>query len=309
MTVLTPRVVRSVRDLRKLRSAWHPQTVGLVPTMGALHEGHLLLVRQLLAANDRTVVLVFVNPLQFAPHEDLDAYPRTMERDLAALAATSVAGRTVDAVFAPGVLDMYPAGVPLDVKQQQGAFVSVLGVLEQLEGVVRPHFFRGVATVVTKLLNAVAPTRAYFGQKDVQQTVVVRRLVQDLLMPVEIVVGDIVRDANGLALLSRNEYLLPETKELASCISRGVRAVEQAYHAATGPVAAADLLAAFHATLAPYTDGTLARFAVEYACITTSDTLAPLATVTDSAVFSTVVVVPTAAGATARLLDNTILAK
>jgi len=170
-------------------------SLGFVPTMGALHEGHLSLVRQAAAANDSVAVSIFVNPLQFGAHEDLGQYPRTPEAD-----ATLLAGAGADMVFMLSADEMYPDGFATRVVQDE-ALTTVY------EGAARPDHFDGVLTVVAKLFGIVGPCRAYFGRKDYQQTVVVRRMVADLNLPVNVIVGETVRDADGLALSSRNAYL------------------------------------------------------------------------------------------------------
>ncbi|KAG7835239.1 hypothetical protein KL943_002554 [Ogataea angusta] len=224
MTVPNIRIFKHVADLRKFRKdCWIKDlSVGFVPTMGYLHEGHLSLVRQSLEQNDVTLVSIFVNPSQFAPHEDLDAYPRNIDRDLQLLESvvSEDKARRVAGVFTPSVREMYPSGIPLETSQQKGAFVSVSGVSEQLEGRARPQFFRGVATVVTKLFNIVEPTNAYFGQKDIQQSIVIKRMVSDLLFNVQIHVVDTVRDKTGLALSSRNFYLSDEVRKQATSKKR-----------------------------------------------------------------------------------------
>ena len=183
--------------------------LGLVPTMGALHEGHLTLVRRARSENATVAVSIFVNPTQFGVNEDLATYPRDMERDLALLEAEGV-----DLVYAPTPDEVYPPGFDTWVEP---------GVLaDRLEGAVRPGHFRGVATVVTKLLNVVAPDRAYFGQKDGQQLAVIRQLARDLDMGVEIVAVPTVRDADGLALSSRNAYLTPEQRAAAPVVYRAL---------------------------------------------------------------------------------------
>ncbi|KAH9913951.1 Pantoate-beta-alanine ligase [Epithele typhae] len=197
------------------------KSVGFVATMGALHEGHLSLVRRSLAQNDLTVLSIFVNPAQFAPHEDLATYPRTLPGDLALLEA----------------LAMYPGGITQDVRAQTGTFVEVKGFGHQMEGASRPTFFRGVATVVTKLFNAVQPTRAYFGQKDIQQAVLLRRLAQDLLLshpePRNVVIVPTARDPHtSLALSSRNAYLAPyERENVAPALYAALCAAEAAWGA------------------------------------------------------------------------------
>ena len=187
-------------------------SVGFVPTMGALHEGHMSLVDASMLENEYTVVSIFVNPAQFAPHEDLASYPRTLETDLRVLEERD-AGRGTVVVLVPQVRDMYPNGFTQEVDKQVGAFVEVKGLSHQMEGRTRPIFFRGVATVVTKLFNIVLPHRAYFGQKDIQQTIVLRRLVSDLLFTYpcgaeNVRVVPTARDpSDQLALSSRNAYL------------------------------------------------------------------------------------------------------
>ena len=183
--------------------------LGLVPTMGALHEGHLALVRRAREENATVAASIFVNPTQFGAGEDLASYPRDMERDLALLEAEGV-----DLVYAPTPEEVYPPG--FDTWVEPGALA------ERLEGAARPGHFRGVATVVTKLLNVVAPDRAYFGQKDGQQLAVIRQLARDLNLGVEIVGVPTVRDADGLALSSRNAYLTPEQRAAAPVIYRAL---------------------------------------------------------------------------------------
>lgn len=190
--------------------------VGFVPTMGYLHEGHVSLMRAARADADVVVTSIFVNPLQFAAHEDLDDYPRDLERD-AALAD----GAGVDLLFVPAVGEMYPDPVPGGLL---ATTVSVAGVSEHMEGASRPTHFAGVATVVAKLFSIVGPCRAYFGEKDFQQLAVVRRMVADLSMPVEVVGCETVREADGLAMSSRNAYLSPEQRAAAPVVHRALRA-------------------------------------------------------------------------------------
>jgi pantoate--beta-alanine ligase len=185
-------------------------TVGLVPTMGALHDGHLSLIRASAADCDHTVVSIYVNPTQFAPTEDLASYPRSLERD-----CTRAAGAGADAVFCPPDRAMYPDGFATYVVQD--------GLTDVLEGRSRPTHFRGVLTVVCKLLNIVPADRAYFGRKDFQQTVVVRRMVRDLNLPTDIRVLPTVREPDGLAMSSRNAYLNDEERGQAVCLVRALR--------------------------------------------------------------------------------------
>ena len=194
--------VAAVRAVQKTLTG----SVGVVPTMGALHEGHLTLVRRARAENDHVVVSIFVNPTQFGPNEDFTAYPRDTERDLKLLEAEGV-----DYVFTPGVKEMYQAGAE--------TYVEVGSITDRLEGEHRPGHFRGVATVVLKLLNILKPTHAYFGRKDAQQLVVIRRMVRDLNLDVEIVPVETVREADGLALSSRNAYLNDSERQAALCLS------------------------------------------------------------------------------------------
>ena len=198
---------------------WADHSIGLVPTMGALHAGHRSLIDRAAAENDKVVVSIFVNPLQFGPNEDLSRYPRPIDDDLEILLDMDV-----DAVYMPAAADMYPDGATTRV--------VVRGVAEPLEGAARPGHFEGVATVVTKLLWAVEPDRAYFGQKDAQQLAVVRRLAADLDTGVEIVGCPTVRDADGLAVSSRNVYLSPSERTAALSLSRSLRAAAGEY--ATG---------------------------------------------------------------------------
>ncbi len=203
-------VTTNIDELRRWRWQNPAATWGFVPTMGYLHAGHLALVRQARAENERVAVSIYVNPTQFAPSEDLSSYPRDLERDLALLREAGT-----DLVFTPDDSLMYPAGFQTTVTVEQ--------VTQVLEGASRPTHFRGVTTIVAKLFNLVQPTRAYFGQKDFQQTVVVRRMVADLNFNLELVVCPTVREADGLALSSRNKYLTPPQREAATVLSRALR--------------------------------------------------------------------------------------
>ena len=202
-------VVRTVADLRAEVRAWRRagRTVGFVPTMGALHEGHLSLIQLAAARTDQVVASIFVNPTQFAPHEDFDTYPRDEARDIGLLASAGC-----HLLYAPKVADMYPPGA--------STTVTVSGVSEPLDGLARPGHFAGVATVVCKLLNQCAPDIAVFGEKDFQQLQVIRRLVQDLDMPVQVVGGPTARAVDGLALSSRNAYLTPEERVIAPRLNK-----------------------------------------------------------------------------------------
>ncbi|KAI0255948.1 Pantoate-beta-alanine ligase [Lactifluus subvellereus] len=239
-------VFTTIKDYRLWRDKAFEskKTVGFVPTMGALHDGHLSLVKRSLVENELTVVSIFVNPAQFAPHEDLETYPRTLPHDLALLCALEhqpvsplSSSRTPSAVFLPSVKDMYPSGISQDVSQQKGTFVEVKGYGEQMEGRSRPTFFRGVATVVTKLFNIIQPTNAYFGQKDIQQALLLRRLVGDLHLshptPSGLHIIPTARDpVDGLALSSRNTYLTPAERQLAPTFYAALQGATQVW--ATG---------------------------------------------------------------------------
>ncbi|GAA5972486.1 hypothetical protein JCM21900_002107 [Sporobolomyces salmonicolor] len=230
-------ILRSVADVRAWRSEREKagQTVGFVPTMGALHAGHLSLVKESLAANDCTLISIFVNPAQFAPHEDLATYPRTIVSDIAALSSVShpspspsASPRTVSALFLPPVEALYPSGITTDVSKQRGTFVEVKGLQEVMEGASRPGFFRGVATVVIKLFNLIQPTHAYFGQKDIQQALILRRMLLDLHVPHPLFSNMIIvptyRDpVSHLALSSRNAYLTPEERSWATVLVDALR--------------------------------------------------------------------------------------
>ncbi|KAF8553579.1 Pantoate-beta-alanine ligase [Imleria badia] len=233
-------ILSSIPEYRAWRQVAFDQkkTVGFVPTMGALHDGHLSLVRRSLHENDLTVVSIFVNPAQFAPHEDLGTYPRTLPQDLERLAQQQVTVLgdvyTPSAVFLPGVQDMYPSGIHQDVTMQKGTFVEVKGYSHQMEGASRPHFFRGVATVVTKLFNVVQPTNAYFGQKDIQQALLLRRMCRDLLLahpdPDHVHIVPTLRDpVDGLALSSRNAYLSAEERSVANTLYKALQVAESGW--------------------------------------------------------------------------------
>ena len=213
------KIFRTVKEMQEfaLRLKQEGRRIGLVPTMGALHEGHLTLMRAAKEATDFVISSVFVNPTQFGPNEDFDAYPRRFEEDCRKLESVGV-----DAVFHPQAADMYPQGFC--------TYVNVDGdITHKLCGAQRPIHFRGVATVVTKLFNITQADEAFFGQKDAQQVVVVCRFVQDLNLPVHINMVPIVREESGLARSSRNVYLSPEEKTAALVLSRSLRLAKDAY--------------------------------------------------------------------------------
>ncbi len=276
------KLTSSIPELRALR--WQDPTLtwGLVPTMGFLHEGHLALVRQARAENDRVAVTIFVNPAQFAPSEDLSTYPRNLERDLALLRAEQV-----DMVFTPDTPTIYPPDFQ--------SFITVEKVTQRLEGASRPTHFRGVATVVAKLFNLVQPTRAYFGQKDAQQTVVIRQMVRDLNFNLEMIIGPTVREPDGLALSSRNQYLSGAERAAATILNRALMKVEHAFH--QGERRAERLRQTIQQTIA---SEPLAR--LDYASIADATTLDELDTLDRPALASLAVFI----GRT-RLIDNIIL--
>jgi pantoate--beta-alanine ligase len=207
------KVIETINDMRQLRRQVSG-SVGFVPTMGYLHEGHLTLVRRARAENSRVVVSIFVNPTQFGPREDFNKYPRDYQRDLAMLEKENT-----DVVFMPPVAEMYPA--------QFNSWVEVIGVTEGLEGSSRPGHFRGVTTVVAKLFNIVQPTKAYFGQKDAQQVIVIRKMVADLNMDLEVITVPTVRESDGLAMSSRNTYLNPEQRRAAVVLYQALTLAQQ----------------------------------------------------------------------------------
>jgi len=210
-------VLKDIESLRNWRRELGPtRSVGFVPTMGALHRGHLSLMALSQSQSDVTITSIFVNPLQFGPHEDLAKYPRPVEKDLALLEEQGV-----DAVFMPGVADLYAPG--------SSTYVVEETVSLPMCGSIRPGHYRGVATVVLKLLNLVQPSTAYFGQKDAQQCAVLERMVRDLNVPVRLVRGDIVREDDGLAMSSRNVYLSEEHRRIAPQIFASLEAVRNAF--------------------------------------------------------------------------------
>ena len=209
------KVIESLETLRQARKEMEGP-VGFVPTMGFLHDGHLELVRQAKKQCASVAVSIFVNPTQFGPNEDLDAYPRDLDRDLTLLESVGA-----DLVWAPTAREMYPDGYQ--------TWVETTEVTQPLEGSYRPSHFKGVTTVVAKLFNAVRPDKAFFGQKDAQQVAVIQQMTRDLSYPIEIVVVPTVREPDGLALSSRNTYLDEEQRKAATVLNRALRAAESAY--------------------------------------------------------------------------------
>ncbi len=257
-------------------------SVGLVPTMGYLHAGHMSLVERACAENDRVAVSIFVNPAQFSPREDLSTYPRALDRDLDLLRAAGI-----DLVFTPDAATIYPPG--FDTWVEPGAIATVL------EGAARPGHFRGVCTVVLKLFTIVQPQRAYFGRKDAQQLRVIQRMVADLNLPVDVIPMPIVREAEGLALSSRNSYLSIEERRAALALSRGLHAAEALWRG--GEHGAAALRAA---VLDIIQDEPLAS--IEYVSLADGETLTELNAAQTGALLSLAVRI----GKT-RLIDNVVL--
>ena len=273
-------VTKTVEETRKQIKAWKKEgkTVGLVPTMGFLHEGHASLIRKCREQNDIVVVSDFVNPTQFGPTEDLEAYPRDFERDSKLCESLGA-----DLIFCPEPSEMY---------HDPHAFVSIDTLSETLCGKTRPIHFKGVCTVVTKLFHIVAPDRAYFGQKDAQQLAIIRRMVRDLNFDVEVIGCPIVREQDGLAKSSRNTYLSPEERKAALVLSRSVRKGQDLV--ASGVRNSAELLASMKERLAeePLAD-------VEYVEVVDGESMQPVETFKDGDLVAMAVRI-----GTTRLIDN-----
>lgn len=277
-------VVRTVAALRErlLLARQAGASLGLVPTMGAFHNGHLTLMRQARAENDRVVVSLFVNPTQFGPGEDFHRYPRNLDRD-----CTLAADIGIDWLFCPPVDEIYPAG--------DDTTVQVHRLARPLEGRFRPGHFRGVTTVVARLFGAAQPDRAYFGRKDYQQFRIVERMTEDLRLPIAILPVPIVRDADGLALSSRNQYLSPEERAAALALPRALQAAEAAY--AAGERRAGALRVRVRRILAAEP-----RVRFQYAAVVDARELTPLPVLGRPALVALAAVV-----GTTRLIDNTVL--
>ena len=278
-------ILRTVAELREW-SRWERNnggnTIGLVPTMGALHAGHASLIRAAAGSVGFVAVSIFVNPTQFGPNEDFARYPRSFDADCALAEAEGA-----DVMFAPSVEELYPAGA--------ATFVEVAGLSERLDGKSRPGHFRGVATVVAKLMIAAEPDRTFFGQKDAAQVAVLRRMAVDLRLATEIVVCPIVREADGLALSSRNAYMSAEEREWALTLSRAVREAETLF--ASGERRAGRFTQAARMTFAA-----MPQIRVDYIALVDWATLEPV----DVAVPGSLFAVAAWVGAT-RLIDNAIL--
>lgn len=280
------RILMTASELR----AWRAEqvgAVGVVPTMGALHEGHISLVRRAAEECASVVVTIFVNPTQFGPNEDYERYPRTLTADCELLEG-EVKRYTgcAFAVFAPSVEELYPAGA--------STVVEVAALDAKLDGGSRPGHFRGVATVVTKLLNAAQATCAYFGQKDAAQCAVIRRLAKDLLIGTEIVVCPIVRESDGLAMSSRNRYLSAEERVQALVLHRALQRIEMQY--CTGQRSVAELCKTAREVFAD-----TPKVRLDYLVVVDGETLEPLQTVLPGALCAVAAYV-----GTTRLIDNLI---
>ena len=277
------RTIRTIRELREHLRAQRAagRTIGLVPTMGAFHAGHVSLMQQARAATDVVVVSLFVNPTQFAPTEDLSAYPRDEARDAELAAAAGV-----DVLFAPAADEIYPDGFQ--------TAVTVGALAQPLEGAQRPGHFDGVATVVTKLLNIAQPDAAFFGQKDAQQALIVRRVVRDLDIPVAIEVCPTVRKPDGLAMSSRNAYLAPAERERAIALRRALDAAEQAV--AAGERDAIAVAATARDAMTPF------GVEPEYLALVAADSLTPV-----DQIDGEILVALAARVGRARLIDNTLI--
>ncbi len=280
----SPQLVTSVAPLREIVGASRRagKTIGFVPTMGALHEGHLSLVRAAKAECDRVVVSIYVNPSQFGPNEDYAKYPRTLDDDMALLAECGV-----DVVFAPDNREVYRPG--------HVTWVEVGSVAEPLEGVFRPGHFRGVATIVLKLFNMVQPDAAFFGQKDFQQALVIRRMTADLDLPVTIRVCPIVRESDGLALSSRNRYLSSSARQRALVLSKSLQLARKLV--AEGQRKANEIEAQMRAVIRTAEDARIG-----YIALVDPETLQPVETITGRTLAALAVTIEST-----RLIDNCLL--
>ena len=281
------RILTTIQEMRQAcrlarQAAGDSVTLGLVPTMGAIHEGHLSLVEAARRDCDVVAASIFVNPLQFGPKEDFNRYPRTFDDDCEKLAAAGA-----DLLFAPSVQEMYPPGAT--------TFVEVNGLSERLDGASRPGHFRGVATVVNKLFNIVAPDHAYFGQKDAAQVAVLQAMVRDLNLPVRIVVCPIVREADGLAMSSRNVYISSEQRTTALALSRSLRTVQ-------GEVGRGEIISEPLRAIALDVLESEPGLKLDYVEVVSPDTLEPAASIAPRAL----VAVAAWVGET-RLIDNLIV--
>jgi pantoate--beta-alanine ligase len=278
------KVIRKIAELRAWSREAHRlgMAVGLVPTLGALHEGHLSLVRAAKASCGAVAASIFVNPTQFGPNEDFALYPRTFDADCEMLEAEGV-----DVVFAPTTEEMYPSCA--------ATFVEVVGLSDRLDGQSRPGHFRGVATVVAKLLIAAEPDRAYFGQKDAAQVAVLRRMVADLCLPAELVVCPIVREPDGLAMSSRNRYLSADERRKALILNRALQAAQKSIE--IGETRASELVNAARKVFS-----TEPEVRVDYIAAVDWATLEPVEKIASGTLFAVAAYV----GST-RLIDNFVV--
>jgi len=274
-------IAKSIAELRSARRVM-PGTVGLVPTMGALHEGHLSLVRAAKKSCDHVIATIFVNPTQFGPNEDLDKYPRTFAADCALLEREAV-----DLLFAPAREEMYPAG--------ETTRIFVGPIADRLDGASRPGHFTGVATIVAKLFHLAAPHKAFFGQKDAAQVAVLRQMVRDLNFDLELIVEPIVRESDGLAMSSRNRYLTAEERRQALVLSRALTTAATAYRG--GEVDAENLINLMNTVIV-----TEREVRIDYIALVDPDTLLPLAIAVPGALLAIAAHV-----GTTRLIDNQLL--
>jgi pantoate--beta-alanine ligase len=277
-------VFSAISEIRRVRWADPRATWGFVPTMGFLHEGHLSLVRRAREENDRVGVSIFVNPTQFNDPRDLDTYPQDMERDLGLLQAEGV-----DLVWNPGQEIVYPPGYE--------TYVEVTETAKVLEGAARPGFIRGVATVVAKLFNVFEPHRTYFGQKDAQQAVVIKRMVADLNFPIEVIVCPTVREADGLAMSSRNSKLAPAARSKANCLYHALLAAKELFEGGE------DDAGRLRAAMAGVINGTESA-RLEYVSVAHPDTLQEQSVVHEGALLSLAVCFDTV-----RLIDNMVVGR
>ena len=275
------KIVERIGEMRQLRRQL-AEPVGFVPTMGYLHEGHLSLAKQARAKNSSVVASIFVNPTQFGPQEDFESYPRDTEHDLALLEK-----ERTDIVFMPLVAEMYPPGF--------NGWVEVGKITERLEGASRPTHFRGVTTVVAKLFNIVEPTKAYFGQKDAQQTIVIKKMVVDLNMNLEVVTCPTIREPDGLAMSSRNTYLNAEQRQAAVVLYQALKLAQQLYSQGekNAEWIRREMIALIHKQ--PLT-------MIDYVSIADIETLDELDTITPPALVSLAVKI-----GKPRLIDNVVL--
>ncbi|WP_041083677.1 pantoate--beta-alanine ligase [Thermotoga profunda] len=276
-------IIRTVSDMKNLAEKLRKEkTIGFVPTMGYLHQGHLSLVKRSKAENDITVVSIFVNPTQFGPNEDYTSYPRDLKRDL-----SMIEKEGVDFVFVPEVEEMYPKGY--------STYVNEESLSKYLCGKSRPGHFRGVCTVVTKLFNIVKPHRAYFGQKDAQQFRIIRRMVRDLNMDVEVIECPIVREPDGLAMSSRNVYLSTQEREQAVALNKSLKMAESLYR--SGEKSASRIIEKILDYLSSFD-----KLKVDYVEIVDEESLEPVSQINKKVIVALAVWV-----GKARLIDNIIL--